>query len=161
MPQNTKKPPHLAKGRKREATAQFLEALAEGYSVASAARHATVARTTLYRWRLQSPTFAEHWEQAIESGTDRLEDEARRRAVEGVERPVFRGGEVVGHVRDYSDTMLMFLLKARRPEIFAGRPTASAEDKDHHGENAQTALQRKFDEITQSGTAKGLSDKSE
>jgi hypothetical protein len=50
----------------------------------------------------------------------RLEDEAVRRAYEGVERPVFQGGKQVGVVREYSDTLLIFLLKALRPEKYRG-----------------------------------------
>jgi hypothetical protein len=47
-----------------------------------------------------------------------LEDEALRRAVEGVEEPVYQGGKQVGVIRKYSDALLMFLLKAARPEKY-------------------------------------------
>lgn len=47
-----------------------------------------------------------------------LEDEARRRAVDGVDEPVFQGGELVGHVRRYSDRLLEFLLRGRRPTVY-------------------------------------------
>ena len=50
--------------------------------------------------------------------TDTLEMEARRRASLGVEEPVYYQGQVVGYVRKYSDVLLMFLLKAQRPEKF-------------------------------------------
>ena len=56
-------------------------------------------------------------------GTDALEDEALRRAFHGSERPVFQGKELVGYVRDYSDTLLIFMLKARRPEKYRERFT--------------------------------------
>ena len=52
---------------------------------------------------------------------DDLELEARRRAVEGTERPVFYQGGEVGYVREYSDTLLIFLLKAHRPNKFRER----------------------------------------
>ena len=52
---------------------------------------------------------------------DELEAEARRRAVQGVRQPVFHQGKVVGHIRKYSDLLLIFLLKHRRPEIFADK----------------------------------------
>lgn len=54
-------------------------------------------------------------EDAIETGTDLLEDDVRRRAVDGVEEPLFHQGKKVGLTRKYSDTLLIFLLKARRP----------------------------------------------
>lgn len=47
---------------------------------------------------------------------ERMENEARRRAVEGTLRPVFHGGAQVGEVREYSDTLLIFLLKAHDPK---------------------------------------------
>jgi hypothetical protein len=59
------------------------------------------------------------WDDAIEAGADVLEAEAWRRAVEGVERPIVSGGKVVTTVREYSDTLLIFLLKGRRPEKYA------------------------------------------
>lgn len=50
-----------------------------------------------------------------------MEDEAFRRAVNGTEKPVYQGKELVGHVREYSDTLMIFMLKARRPEKFKDR----------------------------------------
>jgi hypothetical protein len=47
-----------------------------------------------------------------------MEEEARRRAVEGTKKPIFYRGQVVGHIRDYSDVLLMFLLTAHRPERY-------------------------------------------
>jgi hypothetical protein len=38
--------------------------------------------------------------------------------VEGVEEPIVYQGEITNTVRRYSDTLLIFLLKARRPEKF-------------------------------------------
>ena len=43
-----------------------------------------------------------------------------RRAREGVEEPVFQGGLCCGHVRRYSDLLLIFLLKSRRPHRYGG-----------------------------------------
>ena len=96
----------------------FLEALREGASVSKAAVFAGLARSTVYRWRSEDEDFARAWDDAYESGTDNLEDEAKRRAFDGVERPVFYKGAVVGHVREYSDTLLMQQLNARRPEKY-------------------------------------------
>ena len=54
----------------------------------------------------------------MEEARELLEAEARRRAAMGVEEPVFYKGQVVGHIRKYSDNLLMFLLKAHWPEKF-------------------------------------------
>ncbi len=45
----------------------------------------------------------------------------RRRAVEGVDEPRFHDGQICGHVRKYSDTLLIFMLKARRPDKYKER----------------------------------------
>ena len=103
----------------------FLNALTAGNSVRTAADAAGVTFDEPYKWRATDPAFAARWQHAEEAGTDLIEEEAYRRAVTGVEKPVYRGGEVVGHVADYSDSMLMFLLKSRRPERY-GRRRAKA-----------------------------------
>jgi hypothetical protein len=54
----------------------------------------------------------------MEAGTDLIEQEAWRRAVDGYDRPVFQDGELVGLVRAYSDVLLMMLLRGRRPEAY-------------------------------------------
>jgi AcrR family transcriptional regulator len=92
----------------------FLERLRGGASIAQAAKIAGIPRRTVYEWRDQSEDFRKAWDEAIEEGTDLLEDAARQRAVEGVQEPVFYKGEVVGYVTKHSDTLLIFLLKARR-----------------------------------------------
>lgn len=101
-----------------KARERFLDALATGVSVAKAALAGGVSRATVYRWREADEAFAQLWDDAYEAGTDALEDEARRRAVEGTQKPVFYKGEVVGHVREYSDTLLAMQLNARRPEKY-------------------------------------------
>lgn len=65
--------------------------------------------------------FAAQWDEAIETAIDALEHEARRRAVKGVDEPVFYQGNVCGVVTRYSDTLLIQLLKAHRPEKYRER----------------------------------------
>lgn len=97
---------------------KFLEALASGLSVTGAAEQAGIHRATPYAWREADPEFAKAWQIALDAGTDRLEDEAWRRAAEGTERPVFQAGALVGRTREYSDLLMIFLLKGRRPEKY-------------------------------------------
>ena len=47
-------------------------------------------------------------------------------ALIGTEKPVFYQGEVCGTVREHHDTLLIFLLKAKRREVFGER-------LEHHG----------------------------
>ena len=68
--------------------------------------------------RRRSEDFAAQWDNALEEGTDLLEAEARRRAVTGIDKPVYYKGEVVGSITKYSDRLLMFLLRAHRPQKF-------------------------------------------
>jgi hypothetical protein len=101
-----------------KARAAFLEALAAGWSVTHAAQRAGVARQRLYERRDADEHFAAGWEAALQQGTEALEDEARRRAVDGWDEPVYQRGELVGHVRKYDSRLLEFLLRARDPARF-------------------------------------------
>ena len=90
--------------KKRE---RVVSALEGGASVTSACRLAGIGRTSYYEWRKADEAFAAETDAAIEAGTDLLEDVALRRATTGTQP---------------SDTLLIFLLKARRPAKF----------RDHH-----------------------------
>lgn len=85
------------------------------------ARAATAAGVSLRRVRAlmeQDEGFAEEVEDAMEAAADVLEEEARRRAVEGVEKGVYYKGSRVDIQQEYSDTLLVQLLKGRRGRIF-------------------------------------------
>lgn len=97
---------------------EFLDYLRDGWSVTASAGKIGVSRQAVYALKQADVEFAGEWEDAYESGTDVYEDEAKRRAIEGTERPVFYQGEIVGHIREYSDTLLIVALKARRPEKY-------------------------------------------
>lgn len=109
--------------RMREA---FLAELRKRGNVSDAARVARVGRSTVYQWRGAEPDFAAAWDEAVEYAVDRMESEAYRRAVEGVDEPVFgrvgkdQDGEV-GVIRKYSDSLMQTLLKAHRPEKYRER----------------------------------------
>lgn len=85
---------------------RLLAKLALGYSVAAACKAEKIGRTAYYAWRKDDPQFSARADQAIDAGTDHLEDVARKRAVDP---------------EDGSDTLLIFLLKARRPEKYRER----------------------------------------
>lgn len=129
---------------------KFLRALAECGVITDAAKVAGVERKTVYRWREQDPDFAKAWDEAEQEAADKLEREAIRRAVEGVEEPVFHQGKIVGYVRKYSDTLLIFLLKGYKPERYKER---QAHELSGPGggpipiDDVRAALQRKLDEL--------------
>ena len=100
---------------------KFLDFLAETGNITASAERARVHRRTVYKWK-KDPVFLALFNDAYEQGMDALEDEANRRGREGVDRPVFYKGEVCGHVREYSDTLLMFMLNGGRPYKFRPPP---------------------------------------
>ena len=106
----------------------FLRCLSEGKSVTFAANAIGVDRSQVYQWQHANPDFKAEWESALQAGTDKLEDEAWRRAHDGVDEPVFYQGQTCGVIRRYSDTLLIFTLKARRPEKFRDNVNISADD---------------------------------
>jgi hypothetical protein len=77
-----------------------------------------MSRQTVYDLRNSDPGFKSDWDAAIDVATDALEAEARRRALVGVEEPVFHLGKQVATVRKYSSRLLEILLKAHRPDKF-------------------------------------------
>lgn len=101
--------------------ARFLAAFARTGNKTAAAKRARVSRDTVYALIGESEEFARAVDAAREEAYDRLEQEAHRRAFTGTLEPVFYQGEKCGAIRRYSDTLLMFLLKADRPERFAER----------------------------------------
>ena len=99
----------------------LVEALAETGNVTRAAKAAEVGRRTHYLWLESDPEYVAAVQDAMERAADKLEEEAVRRAVEGVDEPVHYQGERVDTVRKYSDRLLEFLLKGARPEKYRER----------------------------------------
>lgn len=97
---------------------KFLSELRKGSSVTGAAVKAGRARQYCYEVKDKDAAFAVAWDSAVEEGTDLLEDEAYRRACKGTQRPVYHQGEQCGVVQEYSDTLMIFLLKGRRPDKY-------------------------------------------
>jgi hypothetical protein len=95
----------------------FLDRLSDGHTVKNACKEAGIGRRTAYDLRENDQAFATRWAEAEDEGVEVLEQEARRRAVDGVEDFKMAGDERVPVLR-YSDTLLIFLLKAKRPGIY-------------------------------------------
>ena len=100
-----------------ERVERFLSILSQGSSVTAAAEQSGIGRRTVYDWKANDPEFAAAFEDAWQRGIAVLEDEAVRRAYTGTERAVYQKGVQVGTVRDYSDSLLIFLLKSRDPRF--------------------------------------------
>lgn len=76
-----------------------------------------MGRTSAYalRVRSDSESFRIAWDAALGVGIKRLSDAVIGRAVNGISRPVFYKGEVVGDRRYYDERLSMFLLRYREP----------------------------------------------
>lgn len=146
-----KKRRKLTKRIQRAKQDKFLKIFAELGNVRTACETAKVGRSTHYEWLQGDEKYAERFRIAEDMAVDTLEAEARRRAHEGWEEPVFYKGQLAGvwldaegkpaanvdaattfkphGVRKFSDTLLIFLLKAARPERFREHFEHSLGDK--------------------------------
>lgn len=97
----------------------FLETLRQTGQIKKSAEAAGYTTSVfLRRLRKEDPEFAQAWDEALEAGIDVLEDEAIRRAHEGIEKDVYYQGEVVGTEVQYSDALLQFILRGNKPEKY-------------------------------------------
>ena len=101
--------------------APFIAELRQHGLLNTAARVAGVTPRRVAKLREESAEFDYLVTDALEEAADVLEAEARRRAVEGVEKGVYYQGEEVGTETVYSDSLLTTLLKAKRADEFAER----------------------------------------
>jgi len=67
------------------------------------------------------PEYRKSFDEAREEACGLLEDEAVRRAYKGTLRPQAIGGGKVIMVTEFSDQLLVFLLKCRNPKVFGDR----------------------------------------
>ena len=97
--------------RCKEIEDKVLASIAEGNTATHAVKGTGVAYRTVYQWKQDDPEFDAKWQAAMEAGTQVLEQEAKRRAIEG------------------SDQLLMFLLRGKRPEQYRERSEVKLETK--------------------------------
>lgn len=93
----------------------FLAAYSECCRVGEAAKLAGIDRDRHYEWLRDDSDYRDTFEATKELVCQQLEDEAVRRAREGVDEPVFYQGEECGTIRRYSDTLLIFIMKGAMP----------------------------------------------
>jgi len=117
------KPPVRRKGGNRSpehAREEFLEAFRLTGNMTLATQAAGTTRSTVRTWQEHDTTFALLYQQAEIEAVDRLEAEARDRAVKGskLTRRVIRNGRLIEEVQEWrpSDAILVKLLQALRPE---------------------------------------------
>ncbi|MEL7197496.1 MAG: hypothetical protein AAGL10_04195 [Pseudomonadota bacterium] len=100
---------------------EFVSHLAATGVVTSAARKIGRSMEALYKLK-QKPGaegFKRAWDRAVQMGVERLEDTALARAIEGSERKVYRGGELVGVERFHNEALVMFFLRNRLADRYS------------------------------------------
>jgi hypothetical protein len=118
-----------------EAKKRFLFHFARHGIFLTAAAQAGKHRNRVYEWLDEkSPTYDEKFKADFEDCKrqliEKLEFEADRRAVEGIRKPVFYKGQIVGETWEYSDRLLMFRLKALDPEKYGEHASSAFTGKD-------------------------------
>ena len=100
------------------AKTKYLKAVSQWGTITAGCREARVTAATILQWREHDLEFSIREQQAREALVDQLEEEALRRGVKGVQRPVYQAGHLVGYQTEYSDLLLQLLLRANRPEKY-------------------------------------------
>ena len=133
-PVNTRRPPVKLTPKLQ---AEFLQSLAQTGNVTLSAHKINMSRKHMYEYykavdkdgNFLHPAFRDAWDDAIEVSIDILEAEARRRAEEGIDKPVgFFQGVSQTTVKEYSDSLLMFLLRALRSKKYMDRREVHGEE---------------------------------
>lgn len=133
--------------------ARLLANFADTGRIDLAAAAAGVSRDMHYEWLKKFPDYAKAFNVARERASDMLEAEAWRRAKVGIDKPLVHAGRRVVEsfdvpkldaagqptgetervdrpilMREYSDQLLMFLLKGRRREVYGDKLEATGKD---------------------------------
>lgn len=127
---------------------KFLRILREnGCYVERACRTIKITRPAVTYWRDTDEDFAAAMDAIKEVWIEGMEEELDRRAFEGVIKDIYYKGEVVGQLREYSDNLLMFRMKALRPEMYRDGPKASERVPLSDAE-LDAALQRRMQRVS-------------
>ena len=147
--------PHVSVAQ-QTSTATHKDAFLQHYvstgNIAGACRLTGIGRRTVYHWLEDDQHFKPLFDDAQVDAADSLEQEARRRALVGTEKPVFQGGRQVGKIREYSDTLLIFLLKGAKPDKYRERFEHTGKDggpirSEHLMKSAKTSLMEKLAQL--------------
>ena len=89
--------------------------ITEGGRVKQACAKAGLNVFTFYKWQRKDEKFKAAVDEAKRRTLDLLQAEAYRRAVEGNDKPIIYKGEITGYYKEYSDNLIMFLMKQLDP----------------------------------------------
>ena len=111
----------------RAKQAAFLAAYSKTGVVTVAAEMAGFHRRNHPFWPHNDKVYPALFNEAHAMACDAIEAEMRRRAIEGVDRPVFYKGQECGTVREYSDMLLAMLANGAMPEKYKQKTKIEAE----------------------------------
>lgn len=114
-------------------------------NVSQAARSIKIGRSAIYEHKKDDADFSKAWDEIIDGLVDDAEKELYRRAVKGVRKPVFYKGEEVAAIKEYSDTLLMFFLKGKKPQTYRERFDIDANVKGTLDVNIAAAIDQLYD----------------
>lgn len=118
------KSPHKKKGTfprfgsKSHLKQPWIEAFRKIGVIGQACEAVNVSRQQVYDWRKEDPKFKKQFEESNIHITELIERSALNRAIVGTKKSVYQGGKKVGDVVEPSDTLAIFLLKARDPKKY-------------------------------------------
>ena len=118
---------------------RFLAELSLDPRIVAAAEAAGVSRWLCYDWKQRDPVFAAAWDAALERSLDDLEVKILDRALDGVPRPVYQGGKLVGHEQVYDHRLAEYILTRRRPEKWGDRSLLDVNVTVHLAERLEQA----------------------
>ncbi len=142
-----------AKNDGREWRDVFLETLALSGNITLSCQAAHISRQTAYETRKDDEAFCKAWDDALAHAADLLENEAVHRAANGTIRYKFdKNGDPLRHPEtgepyveyEYSDTLLIFLLKGAKPEKFRERHEVSGPDGGSIPVSVETAIAKVY-----------------
>ena len=108
--------PKKGDGEREAIQAIFLATFEKSANITDSCKSAGIDRSTFYDWMEKYEQFSMLYHQAEQIANDAIRAEIFRRGHDGFEEQVIVGGKVQT-LHKYSDTLLIFLAKARMPEF--------------------------------------------
>lgn len=109
---------------------KFLSHFVDTGRIGESARRTGISQVSYYNWLKTKPAFKQVMINIQPLVADMIEDEVKRRALEGVEEDIYHQGIIVGQKVNYSDSLITTLIKAHMPEKYRERTSTELTGKD-------------------------------
>ncbi len=113
----------MGKNFDTRAKSAFIETLARTGEPALAAKACGFSLATCQNHARRDEEFAQAGFEALQAYRATIAAEIHRRAIEGVDEPVYQGGQLVGYKRRYSDALLLAHAKRHMPNDYGDKKT--------------------------------------